>query len=599
MPVRTARSVRFRSASRAAPRIGLAALFLIAGAKHTHNAVANGDTRTISLRHLHTQEELTVTFKRDGRYDDAALKKIDWLLRDWRRDEQIRMDPHLIDLVWEVHRDVGAKSAVQVVSAYRAPATNSMLRRRSSGVAQNSQHMLGKAIDFQIPDANLDDLRAAGLRLQRGGVGFYPTSGWPFVHMDVGSVRHWPRMTHDQLARVFPDGRTVHIPSDGKPLKNYALALADLEKRGAAPSATSVEAARVAGIAAPARSKIASLFGFGKRARDEDETPDVPSAAPPRPVAAPVAVARPAVTPVPVAAKPVQVADAVPTPMPRARPAPLQVAAVSPAANVQPTRPAQATSIYALAGQPGAMRPVTPNDVIRSRGYWQGLPEIPAETSAARRTEVASVDPRATGSLGPWTRETPRTRETPSVALAYASPTEPKDGGKSAGTGARVGAAGPAAQPGRPRAGRIQPVDAVEPMEPLEPMGSNPIPREVAVAAGTSVVLKDTPERSALVQSPQLTPAQAAALAGTNRLFDNPWLRATMATPSVAWFMNTTLWGAADYRTLQPLLQQPRATIEITFSADPNPGLAYDRFRGPAVVFVATANFARHTAALR
>ena len=61
------------------------------------------------------------------------------------------------------------------------------------------------------------------MRLQRGGVGFYPGS---FVHVDVGSVRHWPRMTHDQLARVFPNGRTVHIPSDGQPLSGYTLALA-------------------------------------------------------------------------------------------------------------------------------------------------------------------------------------------------------------------------------------------------------------------------------------------------------------------------------------------------------------------------------------
>ena len=72
--------------------------------------------------------------------------------------------------------------------------------------------MLGHAIDFYIPDVPLEQIRAAGLRLQRGGVGFYPTSGSPFVHLDTGSVRHWPRMTHDQLAAVFPDGRTVHLP---------------------------------------------------------------------------------------------------------------------------------------------------------------------------------------------------------------------------------------------------------------------------------------------------------------------------------------------------------------------------------------------------
>ncbi len=95
-----------------------------------------------------------------------------------------------------------------------------MLRARSTGVAQNSQHINGEAIDFEIPGVPLEKIREVGLRLQRGGVGFYPTSGSPFVHLDTGSVRHWPRMTRERLATVFPDGRTVHIPSDGKPLRN-------------------------------------------------------------------------------------------------------------------------------------------------------------------------------------------------------------------------------------------------------------------------------------------------------------------------------------------------------------------------------------------
>ena len=153
-----------------------------------------------------------------------------------------------------------------------------MLRRRSRGVAQFSQHMLGKAIDFHIPGVPVEQLRAAGMRLQRGGVGFYPGS---FVHVDVGSVRHWPRMTHDQLARVFPNGRTVHVPSNGQPLSGYALALADIEKRGSsAPSGMSLAAARNAGaigddeerVASAAKPKkgnvLAKLFGFST---DEDE----------------------------------------------------------------------------------------------------------------------------------------------------------------------------------------------------------------------------------------------------------------------------------------------------------------------------------------
>ena len=158
------------------------------------------------------------------------------------------MDRHLFDILWEVYRDVDARKPIQIISSYRSPSTNAMLRRRSSGVARHSQHMLGHAMDFFIPEVPLEQIRFAGLRLQRGGVGFYPTSGSPFVHLDTGSIRHWPRMTHDQLVRVFPEGRTVHVPSDGVPLKGYELARADIEKRGngdaAAPSARSQACSR-------------------------------------------------------------------------------------------------------------------------------------------------------------------------------------------------------------------------------------------------------------------------------------------------------------------------------------------------------------------
>src|SRR5262249_14696443 len=173
---------------------------------------------------------------------------LNYFLRDWRTDEQTQMDPRLFDVLWEVYRDVGAKEPIRIVSSYRSPKTNAMLRARSHGVAQYSQHMLGKAMDIFIPGVPLEQIRYAGLRLQRGGVGFYPTSGSPFVHVDVGSIRHWPRMTHDQLVRVFPDGKTVHVPSDGVPLKNYQLALAEVERRGSAPSAMSLAAARNAGV---------------------------------------------------------------------------------------------------------------------------------------------------------------------------------------------------------------------------------------------------------------------------------------------------------------------------------------------------------------
>ena len=228
--------VRYLLAAARRSRTGLcaalAASLLTLGNQSLESVVANGDTRTLTLRHIHTDEDITITFKRNGRYDEDALKKLDWFVRDWRKEEEIHMDPQLFDLIWEVSREVGGESTIHVVCGYRSPGTNEMLRHRSNGVAKFSQHTLGKAMDFYIPGASLEGLRIAGLRMQRGGVGYYPTSGSPFVHLDVGGVRYWPRMSREELARIFPDGRTVYLPSDGHPLSGYALALADIEKRG-------------------------------------------------------------------------------------------------------------------------------------------------------------------------------------------------------------------------------------------------------------------------------------------------------------------------------------------------------------------------------
>ena len=147
-------------------------------------------------------------------------------MRDWRKNESVDDGPQEIDLLWEVYQEVGAKEPIEIVCGYRSPGTNEMLRGRSksSGVARHSQHTLGKAIDFYIPGVPLEKLRETAMRLQGGGVGYYPTSGSPFVHLDVGNVRAWPRMTREQLVKLFPDGRTVHLPADGKPLPGYELA---------------------------------------------------------------------------------------------------------------------------------------------------------------------------------------------------------------------------------------------------------------------------------------------------------------------------------------------------------------------------------------
>ena len=166
---------------------------------------AFAEVRALKLYNLHTHERATIVFKRNGVYDQAGLTKLNEFLRDWRKDKPTNMDPHLFDLLWQVYQQSGSHDYIHVVCGYRSPATNDMLRRRSSGVAKNSLHMQGKAMDFSIPDVPLAKLRAIGLQMQVGGVGFYPTSGSPFVHMDTGNVRHWPRMSRQQLVARLPE----------------------------------------------------------------------------------------------------------------------------------------------------------------------------------------------------------------------------------------------------------------------------------------------------------------------------------------------------------------------------------------------------------
>ncbi len=189
---------------------------------------AEAETRTLRMFFTHTKEKADITFKKNGRYVKSGLRKANRFLRDWRRKEPTRMDPALLDLVWEVYQKSGSRKRIHVISGYRSPRTNKMLRRRGRGVARSSQHTRGKALDFFMPDVSVKKLRALGLQAHRGGVGFYRGS---FVHMDTGRVRHWPRMSRRQLARVFPRGKTIHVPSNGKPLKGYKTAMANL-KRG-------------------------------------------------------------------------------------------------------------------------------------------------------------------------------------------------------------------------------------------------------------------------------------------------------------------------------------------------------------------------------
>lgn len=246
----------------------LAGLFLALSFLTLAAPAAQAETRTLKLYFVHTKERAEITFKRNGRYDQAGLKQINNFLRDWRRNEPTKMDPRLLDLVWETYQRVGARDYIHVVSAYRSPATNSMLRRRSKGVAQKSQHMLGKAMDFYIPGVKLKTLRETGLKMQVGGVGYYPTSGSPFVHFDVGNVRHWPKMSRKELVALFPNGKTLHVPSDGKPLPGYDAALASYESRKKTGTTALALASPVTTAKTRTGGLLATLFGGGA---DEEE----------------------------------------------------------------------------------------------------------------------------------------------------------------------------------------------------------------------------------------------------------------------------------------------------------------------------------------
>ena len=198
----------------------------------TESAIANGDTRTIIFSNSHTDESGSFTYMVNGVYDQEVLDKLNWFLRDWRLDEPTKMDPHLFDIIWEVYRESGSQQPIDVLSGYRSPQTNAMLRRRSRQVAEHSQHMEGRAIDAHFVDVGTARIRDIAMRMQEGGVGFYPTGSTPWVHIDSGSVRYWPRMSRDSLARLFPDGKTVFIPTDGQPMPGYDQARAEIEQRG-------------------------------------------------------------------------------------------------------------------------------------------------------------------------------------------------------------------------------------------------------------------------------------------------------------------------------------------------------------------------------
>jgi len=150
----------------------------------------NNQQRILSLHHLHTDEKIRVAYRIGDRYQRDALHKLNSFLRDFRTGDVAVIDPELFDLLYDIDQRLGYPGgSIEIVSAYRSPRTNAMLRKTSRRVARNSLHMSGKALDIRFSSASTRRVRDSAVSLGRGGVGFYPRSD--FVHVDTGSVRRW------------------------------------------------------------------------------------------------------------------------------------------------------------------------------------------------------------------------------------------------------------------------------------------------------------------------------------------------------------------------------------------------------------------------
>jgi uncharacterized protein YcbK (DUF882 family) len=145
--------------------------------------------RGLSFRNLHTGEKLSLTYWEDGGYVKDALTAVNRVLRDHRTGEVHRIDPGLLDLLYRIRTRLDTDRPFEVISGYRSPKTNEMLRKASSGVAKRSLHTQGKAIDVRVPGRELRQLHRVALSLKGGGVGLYTKSS--FVHVDTGRVRSW------------------------------------------------------------------------------------------------------------------------------------------------------------------------------------------------------------------------------------------------------------------------------------------------------------------------------------------------------------------------------------------------------------------------
>jgi uncharacterized protein YcbK (DUF882 family) len=145
--------------------------------------------KSLSFYEIHTREHLTTAYWAEGRYLPESLDDINHILRDWRNNEIKSIDTGLLDLVHAIGVKLEAKEPFHIISGYRSPQTTEQLCQKGRGVAKNSLHLCGKAIDLRLPGCGLSVLRDVAVNMKAGGVGCYP--GPNFIHIDVGRVRYW------------------------------------------------------------------------------------------------------------------------------------------------------------------------------------------------------------------------------------------------------------------------------------------------------------------------------------------------------------------------------------------------------------------------
>lgn len=146
--------------------------------------------RQLRMFHIHTGEHIQLTYKRGDQYLDPAISQINHFLRDWRTGDDAAFEPRVFDILKDLLDTLDMPDAeLEIICGYRTPATNQSLRDNTTGVAQNSLHMVSQAIDVRVPGITTAVYRDAALKLNRGGVGYYPESN--FIHVDIGRVRRW------------------------------------------------------------------------------------------------------------------------------------------------------------------------------------------------------------------------------------------------------------------------------------------------------------------------------------------------------------------------------------------------------------------------